>query len=283
MGQAIFGLIGWPITHTASPAMMNGAFAYAGKDAVYLSFAVSPGELSVALAGLAAVGALGVNVTIPHKTGAFDWVMKRTDEAKLAGAVNTIRFDHDNGHIGHNTDVIGWWKSIKPYFTENINRVTILGSGGAALAIVAALTLYRPDVAVDIVARSGKNRDNLYSRFSRQIMLSVFDWAFRHQIVTDSQFVINTTPIGMWPNVLDSPIQDESAFHEGQVVQDIVYRPLTTQFMTLAKKNGATVVDGLSMLAGQGTSAYEWWFGEHAPGEIMYQSARQFVLCDISR
>jgi shikimate dehydrogenase len=283
MGQALLGLIGWPISHTASPAMMNQAFAQVGKDAVYLPFAVSPDDLSVALSGLAAIGAHGVNVTIPHKTGAYEWVRERTEEAILAGAVNTIRFDHDNGHIGHNTDVIGWWKSIESYFPDEVRQVTILGAGGAALAITAALTLYRPEVTVHVIARNGNNRSHLYSRFSNRIEMHVFDWEFRNQIVEQSDLVVNTTPIGMWPNVDESPIVDSSVFHAGQIVQDIVYRPFTTRFMALAKEKNATVVDGLSMLVGQGTSAYEWWFGELAPTEVMYQAAKKFVLGNISR
>ncbi len=278
MGQLLLGLIGWPISHTASPAMMNQAFAVTGKDAVYLPFAVSPSTLSTALDGLAALGALGINVTIPHKTGAFNWVPLHTDEAKLAGAVNTIRFDREGKHIGHNTDVMGWWASIAPYFTDDITRVTILGAGGAALAIAAALTLYRPRVQLEVVARHSENRNHLHSRFSSSLEMHIFDWALRDEIVRNSQLVINTTPIGMWPNTMDSPITDGTVFHRGQIVQDIVYRPLETRFMKLAKENGATVVDGLSMLVGQGISAYEWWFVEPAPKEVMNNAAKQFVL-----
>ncbi len=277
MTQSFVGLVGWPVSHSASPAMMNQAFLHTGRNAIYLPFAVRPEDIETALNGLSAIGAHGVNVTIPHKTHAFDWVSSRTDEANLAGAVNTIRFDRVCGHVGHNTDVIGWWTSIKPFLSDSIQEVAVLGAGGASLAVLAALTLYRNNVHVHIVAREGQNRRSLYTRFSSKVHVQVADWDLRNQVVEKAQLVVNTTPIGMWPNMGQSAIEDKSVFHDGQVVQDIVYRPLQTRFMELAKAGGATIVDGLSMLVGQGASAYEWWFDEHAPVDLMYEAAKQFV------
>ncbi|GMA56180.1 hypothetical protein GCM10025858_06830 [Alicyclobacillus sacchari] len=108
----LFGVLGNPVAHSLSPAMMNAAFAADGIDAIYVPFRVESEDLDDALRGLKALGAVGVNVTIPHKLGAFAWVSERTREAELVQAVNVVRFT-GSGAIGHNTDVSGWWRSVE--------------------------------------------------------------------------------------------------------------------------------------------------------------------------
>ncbi|GMA56179.1 hypothetical protein GCM10025858_06820 [Alicyclobacillus sacchari] len=106
-------------------------------------------------------------------------------------------------------------------------------------------------------------------QFGNRLHLRHVPWADRHQAVGDAHAVIQCTPLGMWPNADASPIDDPEVFRPGQLVQDIVYRPLETAFLKMAKAAGATVVDGASMLLWQGVDAYEWWLSRKAPAQVM--------------
>lgn len=257
--------------------MMNAAFAAIGKSAVYFPFPVEPHLLLTALNGLAAVSAVGVNVTIPHKVHAFDWVTHKSEEALRVGAINTIRFDATNGATGHNTDVVGWWTSIAPAiakFTGSLLQIAVIGSGGASMAILAAISLYARDAQVRLIARNVDVAEALVARYREVLNVSVVAWSSRNEAIASAQLVVNTTPLGMWPQVDGSPVDDASVFHSGQVVQDIVYRPEKTQFLRQAEASGSMIVDGLGMLIHQGAAAFEWWFSEKAPVDVMGAAAR---------
>lgn len=275
----LFGLLGYPVGHSASPAMMNEAFRTQQENAVYVPFGVAPEQLSTALVGLRALGASGVNVTIPHKRAAFEWVSGHTSEAELVGAVNTIRFDGMQA-VGHNTDVSGWWRSVKDHVPQGDIAIVLLGAGGAAMAILAALATHRPQARIAIVARNPDAVSILKGRVSQDIQVEHKSWADRHIAVGHAQVVIQTTPIGMWPHANGSPIDDASVFSAGQVVQDIVYRPRETAFAKMALDQGATVVDGLSMLVYQGVDAYEWWLSREAPVTEMFDAAERHLRAD---
>ncbi|GLG00332.1 shikimate dehydrogenase (NADP+) [Alicyclobacillus hesperidum subsp. aegles] len=264
----LFGVLGNPVAHSLSPAMMNAAFTAEGISAVYVPFRVEPEDLSDALRGLKALGAVGVNVTIPHKLGAFAWVSERTEEAELVQAVNVVRFT-STGAVGHNTDVSGWWRSVEHAMPQEPLRVVVLGAGGSVQAILAALSIHRPGIDVGIAARRAEAVLLLDKQFGDRLHLRHVAWADRHQAVADANAVIQCTPLGMWPNADMSPIDDPTVFSPGQLVQDIVYRPLETTFLRMAKEAGATVVDGASMLIWQGVDAYEWWLSQKAPAQVM--------------
>lgn len=273
----LYGLLGWPVGHSVSPAMMNSAFAHRGVDATYVAFAVQPLHVEQAIAGLRALGAGGVNVTIPHKQTVFELVSRCTDEAVLAGAVNTVRFEDDGELTGHNTDVAGWWLGLSRALTPGFvpQSVVILGAGGAARAVMSALSLHLPTARIQLVARQQSKATELEGRFAHRLTVQVMPWEHRHGVIHDSDLVINTTPVGMWPQVDASPIDQVDCFHTGQVVQDIVYRPLLTKFMQQAEQRGAVVVDGLRMLVDQGALSFEFWTGVEAPRDLMYRAALQ--------
>lgn len=275
----LFGLLGYPVGHSASPAMMNAAFQAQNEAAVYLPFAVPPEQIEVALNGLQALGAVGVNVTIPHKRSAYAWVKQRTAEAELVGAVNTVRFTAD-GAIGHNTDVSGWWKSVAPYVQSNQPRVVIIGAGGAAMAILAAIASQRPSAHVVMAARRENAVDDLRQLFAHRLTIHYATWEARASEIAQADLIIQTTPIGMWPAIAQSPVEDAGVFSAGQVVQDIVYRPRQTQFMRLAAEQGATVVDGVSMLVYQGVDAYEWWLDKKAPVDTMFAAVNDKLAAE---
>lgn len=264
----LFGVIGKPVMHSLSPAMMNAAFRAQGVEAVYLPFQVEPGDLVDALRGLRAIGAVGINVTIPHKLGVYDWVEARTEEAEMARAVNVVRFTPTGG-VGHNTDVGGWWASVAPFLGEGALRVAVLGAGGSVQAILTALAKERPGSQVCVCCRRHEQAEQLAARYADWLSIRHVPWSDRHEAIARADLVVQCTPIGMWPNGEESPVDSPDCFHAQQVVQDIVYRPLRTAFLRQAEARGAKVVDGASMLIWQGVKAYEWWLDREAPVDVM--------------
>lgn len=248
--------------------MMNAAFRAQGVEAVYLPFEVEPGDLVDALRGLRAIGAVGINVTIPHKLGVYDWVEARTEVAEMARAVNVVRFS-PSGATGHNTDVGGWWASVAPHVGEGALRVAVLGAGGSVQAILTALAKERPGSEVSICCRRQEQADALAARYGSWLRVRYAAWADRHEAIAQADLVVQCTPVGMWPRSGESPVESPDCFHARQVVQDIVYRPLHTAFLRQAEARGATTVDGASMLVWQGVKAYEWWLDRAAPVEVM--------------
>ncbi|MCL6636980.1 MAG: shikimate dehydrogenase [Alicyclobacillus sp.] len=274
----LYGVMGWPVGHSASPAMLNAAFRETGQSAVYVPFPVPPERIGEAVHGLAAVGAAGFNVTIPHKQAVFALLDEVTEVARLAGAVNTVRIDPESRHMaGHNTDVDGWWESVRPHLTGLPERVVVLGAGGAARAVLTALALYAQAAEVRVVARRFEQAEALVHAFSGRLRVQAVAWEARHLHVGQADLVAQTTPIGMWPHDSASPLDDARCFRPGQVVQDAVYRPLLTRFMTQAADRGARVVDGLEMLVQQGVMAYRFWLGTDPPVAVMRAAARDVV------
>ena len=135
----IYGVIGDPISHSLSPSLQNSAFAALEMDAVYVSFRASSPSLGDALRGLLALNVQGINVTVPHKSGVFQYLDEVTDTARKIGAVNTLR--NDSGHwIGENTDAIGFIRSLKPLgLNLSGSSVGVLGAGGAARGVAVGL------------------------------------------------------------------------------------------------------------------------------------------------
>lgn len=251
--------------------MMNAAFLHDREAAVYVPFPVQQAEIQVALEGLRAIGTVGVNVTIPHKRSAFEYVTEKTPQAIRVGAVNTIRFS-ESGPVGHNTDVSGWWKSIEAHMPNGAIEMAVIGAGGAVMAILAAMSEYRNDARVKVIARREEAVVPLQRQFQHDLSVSHTPWEQIANAVSAANVIIQCTPVGMWPHVDDAPLEDASVFQPKQVVQDIVYRPLKTRFLEMAAQRGAVTVDGASMLIHQGIDAYEWWLSRPAPAQVMAQT-----------
>lgn len=278
MTTQMYGVIGWPVGHSASPAMMNSAFAQMGIDAYYAAFPVQPSRIEDAMKGLAALGVQGVNVTIPHKQAVMSFADSLTDEARLAGAVNTLRRRHDgDGWDAHNTDVVGWWQSIQASVNPTARRMAVLGAGGAARGILVAVSLYAPHLELTLVARRPEQRLLFERDFGSMLNLRTASWDSRHEVVGESDIVVNTTPIGMWPSQGESPLADASCLRPGQTVQDIVYRPLKTRLLADAESRGAVTVDGLWMLVYQGVAAVQFWQGRIPSADTMRRAALKFL------
>ncbi|WEK53107.1 MAG: shikimate dehydrogenase [Candidatus Cohnella colombiensis] len=267
----LFGVIGDPIRHSKSPVMMNRAFEALGINGSYGAFHVVPEKLGEAIKGIRALGFRGLNVTLPHKVN----VMAHLDEihpgALAAGAVNTI-VNEQGRLIGYNTDGIGYVRSLKEEAASNLadSKIVVLGAGGAARGIVWALAQEHP-AEIIVANRTEEKARELVATLSAEANLTPIAWSQLQTACQDADVVINTTSIGMAPNVDAVPL-DVSWLKPGAVASDLIYNPLKTKFLQQSDERGLVVHGGLGMFIYQGAYAFEYWTGQRAPVEVMVQA-----------
>ena len=270
----IVGLIGHPVEHSFSPPMHNAAFEALGMDYAYVAFDVDPLNLKSAIDGAKSLNIKGFNVTIPHKIE----VMKHLDEidevAALIGAVNTIDFKDMKGY---NTDGIGAVKAIEEVTSIKNKNVVVAGAGGASRAISFYIAKYGAD-SLTILNRNVEKADNLAKDVSNSNLINEVKSDSMSEInshVTDADILIDTTPVGMHPNVDDEPIVLADNMHDDLVVFDAVYNPNDTVLIKEAVKAGAKPVYGIKMLLYQGAESFRIWTGRDAPVDVMEDALRQ--------
>ncbi len=258
-GEAkLAGVMGWPVRHSLSPRLHGFWLAEHGIDGAYVPLAVKPDDFTDALRALPKLGFRGVNVTVPHKQAAFAAVDELSETAKRLGAVNTVVVAADGRLFGDNTDGFGFMESIKQAGAALAIKgrpVTVLGAGGAARAIVAALC--DAGVAeVRLVNRTRARAEALAQRIGGPV--EPLPWDHVRTAFSDTALVVNTTSLGMTG---EPPLELElDALPADAVVTDIVYNPLQTPLLTQARARGNTVVDGLGMLLHQARPGFEAWF-----------------------
>ena len=261
----LYGILGYPIGHSLSPLMHTLAFRHHGLGAAYLPFSVAPADLGKAVAGAVALGMGGFNVTIPHKESIMACLDEITDEARAIGAVNTVHVSEGRA-VGHNTDGEGFLLPLKIVETPISELdVCVLGAGGAARALAAALLgagCRRLTIANRTIARGERLAAELQPRHPdaevRPIGMGEAADAARQ-----SRLVVNSTSIGMHQGD-ESPLPNGCLGPE-HVAYDIVYRPLVTPFLRQARAAGAATIGGLDMLIGQGAAAFTIWTGLSFP------------------
>ena len=270
----IVGLIGHPVEHSFSPPMHNAAFEALEMDYVYVAFDVDPLNLKSAIDGAKSLNIKGFNVTIPHKIE----VMKHLDEidevAALIGAVNTIDFKDMKGY---NTDGIGAVKAIEEVTSIKNRNVVVAGAGGASRAISFYIAKYGAD-SLTILNRNVEKADNLAKDVSNSNLINEVKSDSMSEInshVTDADILIDTTPVGMHPNVDDEPIVLADNMHDDLVVFDAVYNPNDTVLIKEAVKAGAKPVYGIKMLLYQGAESFRIWTGRDAPVDVMEDALRK--------
>lgn len=259
-------LIGNPVAHSISPWMHNLAFKKTGLSFVYVAARVDNEAVEQAVRGLAALGFRGANVTIPHKRNVIPYLDELTPRAEATGAVNTIICEGDGARthlVGDNTDVQGFLDPLAP-LQEKLRGKTavILGSGGAARAVVYALLDVLELPHVYLVTRNPKAAPEDLAGTYR---LSVIGYEEAHDAIGRSSLVVNATPVGMSPDVRATPWQDADVFGSDHIVYDLIYNPKPTRLLVEAGERGATVIDGLDMLIGQAAAAFAKWTGEEMP------------------
>lgn len=268
----VVGVIGSPVRHSLSPAILNAAFRAVGADWVYVTFEVPEGRAAAAIAAVRALGLGGLSVTMPHKEAVYDAVDERTPVAGALGAVNCVYWRGDR-LVGDNTDGAGFVDALRE--DEGIDvaglRCVVVGAGGAGRAVTRALgDAGAADVAVvNRTPDPARRAAALAGDSGRAGTLGDIDAA---------DLVVNATPLGMGvvtgADGTPEPLPFEPAsLRTGQVVVDLIYHPATTPLLAAARDRGAVAVNGLGMLIHQAAHAFRRWTGKDPPLEAMSAAA----------
>lgn len=263
----VAGVMGWPVVHSLSPVIHNAAYEASGLDWVYVAMPVQPGEVAPAIRGLAALGFVGANVTMPHKEAAADAVDRRTDDAERLRAANTVHVTPE-GVVGANTDAPGFTRFLERDVGFDAAGATALmfGAGGAARAC--ALALARAGAArLQVVLRDPARADGL-RRALEGCETRVTALAFDDASSTTPDIIVNATPLGMHGESLPLP-----PIGAGVLAVDLLYQPSSTPLQTTVRAGGGVAFGGLGLLLHQAALAFELWTGQPAPMEAMSAAA----------
>jgi shikimate dehydrogenase len=255
------GLMGWPVAHSRSPLLHGFWLDETGTDGAYVPLPVRPEHIEQALRALPVLGFRGCNLTIPHKQAALQIADRVEPLARRIGAVNTIIVAPDGTLDARNTDVFGFRENLRatvPDWRPAAGPAIILGAGGSARAVVAALT----DAGVTeirIVNRT-LSRAEIVARDlgTSETQITVRPWSEAKTAQRNAGLLVNTTSLGM---IGEPPLALDLALPPSAPVVDIVYVPLETDLLRAARRRGNPVVDGLGMLLHQGRPGFEAWFG----------------------
>lgn len=266
-------VLGHPIAHSRSPALHGFWLRRYGIKGHYIPLDVAPADLAEVLRLMPRMGFVGCNVTIPHKEAVLQLADVVSDRAALIGAANTLIFRKDGRIQADNTDGAGFIANLRqqaPDWNPAAGPAVVLGAGGAARAVIAALI----EVGVPELRLANRTRaraDALRSDFGARI--HVQEWVQAGAMIEGAATVVNTTSLGMAGKA--EMTLDLSSIRPGMLVTDLVYTPLMTQFLIEAEARGATVVDGLGMLLHQAAPGFERWFGQRPEVD---DATRQAVL-----
>ncbi len=272
----VVGIIGNPVEHSLSPLMHNAAFKHLGLDYIYVPYQVAENNLKEAINGAKSLNIKGLNVTIPHKTEVIKHLDSLDKAAELIGAVNTVKFDDDHAK-GFNTDGIGAVKAIEEVSTVKDKKVVILGAGGAARAVAFQILIDSAGSLV-IANRTPENALNLQNELIEKLNADVKTADYGEKLeneLLDADILINTTPIGMYPNVNQEPLVKARMIHSHLIVNDLVYNPLKTCLLKECEKAQAEAISGIKMLIYQGMESFKIWTGVYPPLEIFENSLKE--------
>jgi shikimate dehydrogenase len=271
-------VIGDPVGHSASPAVHNAAFKAARIDAVYVAFRVSPAELEGVVKSLRSMGVWGFNVTIPHKITIMPLLDELGASAYRVGAVNTVVND-DERLIGYNTDIEGFLAPLRKRIRLKGVEAMVLGTGGAARAVVQGLCDEGAGV-IHVASRSlekaeGFCRSHFHCEDARLNPLSLNETSFRE--LNACELVINATPLGMAPNKDRTPLNPQ-LLHPEMTVYDLVYNPVKTILTQDASKAGCKVIYGWEMFLSQAAASFEMWTGKEPSAKSMRNALRRELM-----
>lgn len=260
--SALYGLIGYPLSHSFSKRYFSEKFIKEGISGC--EYNLYPLEDVNQLPQLIAeqTGLLGLNVTIPYKESVIPFLDELDETAKAVGAVNCIKIIRSGSHIshlishiskGHNTDIIGFRQSIKPFLEIQHERALILGTGGASKAVAYVLK----EIGIDCYFVTG---DKQNARVSQSYSNRLFTYdELNEYIINAFKLIVNTTPVGMYPNISDCPSLPYQFLQSSHLLYDLVYNPTETEFLKQGKSKGTATVNGLSMLHLQAEEAWRIW------------------------
>ncbi len=278
------GLIGYPVSHSISPAFQQAAFDAVGFDARYELWETPPERLAEVAARLRQPECLGANITIPHKQAMLRFVDEVDGSAALVGAINTIVHRQDGRLAGYNTDVEGFARAIREDGKTPLKdtRVAIIGSGGAARAVAAA-SLTEGVAELVICARRPEQAERLLDDLAplgirpgtRARVAPLYEGSsLAEDAIRSCDVLVNATPVGMANHSGDSDLPFPAEWlSSGSLVCDLIYNPPMTPLLQRARAVGARTLNGLPMLIYQGAAAFERWTGRPAPVELMRRKA----------
>lgn len=253
------GVIGSPIAHSKSPALHTHWLKSLGIAGHYVPLDVAQDDLENVVRTLPKMGFVGANVTVPYKEQVMSMADLVTDRAALIGSANTLIFLKDGKIHADNTDGYGFIQNLRqkaPDWNPKAGPAAVLGAGGAARAVIAALL----DAGVPEILLSNRTKpraEQLRADFGQR--LTVVDWVQAGNMLEEATTVVNTTSLGMVGKpALRVPLD---GLQKGALVTDLVYAPLVTDFLNTANQAGCITVDGLGMLLHQAVPAFERWFG----------------------
>jgi shikimate dehydrogenase len=263
----VVGVMGWPVAHSLSPAIHNAAFAALGLDWIYVALPVPPGRVAEALTGLRALGLVGANVTMPHKTDVAELLDDLSEDAERLQAVNTIVVGSET-LSGHNTDAPGFDRFVRrdAGFDPAGRRALLFGAGGAARAC--ALALGRGGLETLTVALRDPARAQPLRRTLEGFDTEVAVVAFERAAEEAADLIVNATPLGARGEELPLP-----PLGPGVLAIDLLYRPRETPLQAAAKAAGGTAFGGLGLLLEQAALSFELWTAQPAPLDAMSAAA----------
>lgn len=269
-------LIGNPVEHSLSPAIHNAAFEALGLNYVYLAFKVE--DIELAVKGVRGLGIRGASVTIPHKVSVIPYLDELDELARWIGSVNTIV--NENGKlIGSNSDAYGALKALEDAGVALKGaKVSVIGSGGASRAISFILAKDAGIRELVIFGIIEKEFTSLSREVEEKTKVPTSSYFIKREILerelSDTSLLINASPVGMFPNVDESPVPEE-LLREGLTVMDIVYNPRMTKLLKEAREKGAKTIEGLEMFLNQAVVQFELWTSKKAPIEMMRKVIEQ--------
>jgi shikimate dehydrogenase len=266
------GLVGYPLGHSLSPRIHDAALKACGLDGDYSPFPIrldDKGELKDLLSCVRSGEIRGLNVTIPHKQNVMDYLDELTPTAKAIGAVNTI-YMRANKLVGDNTDASGYLRDLRHFLGEThpstVHRPSsiVMGAGGSARAVVYALVHGGWDVT--IAARRIEQAENLAMHFEGTTAAALNVQTFQR---SNLQLIVNTTPVGMTPDIDQSPLPADVILSKDTLIYDLVYNPRETKLVKEARAQGLQATTGLGMLIEQAALSFEIWTGCSPSREVM--------------
>jgi shikimate dehydrogenase len=273
--QELAAVFGQPVAENPTQVMVEAAFRHHGLDWRYLTIEVAPADLGAAVAGTRAMGFRGFNCTIPHKVAVIPFLDELGESATLMGAVNCV-VRRGSKLVGENTDGKGFLESLRPLRDPHGARVLILGAGGAARAVAVELALAGAR-SLTVVNRTPDRARALVellqgpvrARAGADLEASFVGWKGEARAPEGTDVVVNTTSIGLFPDLEARVPLDLSSIAPGTVVADVIPNPPRTRLVREAEARGCRVIDGLGMLVGQGRLGIQYWTGVMPDAEPM--------------
>ena len=262
-----------PIKHSISPLIHNMAFEKTGVNGVYLAWEVEAKDLQASIENIRRYDMFGVNLSMPYKQEVIPYLDELDVSARLIGAVNTVV--NKNGIlVGYNTDGKGFFKSL-PSFAIRGKKMTILGAGGAATAIIAQAALDNAEEIFVFTRQSSYEKTvRKMAAISRQTkssiqVLTLEDADSLQDTINQSDLLVNGTSLGM--DGTSKPLPEQIELPSQILVADVIYQPFETAFLKWARNQNVTAVNGLGMLLYQGAEAFELWTGKTMPSQEIWQ------------